>query len=99
MRSGGGTKSAPPCAVTRATKPLIACFAAPSFHEGSGSDCAGVPATQSHSTQAKASGQRRVMNSTGVPVIARLRPGERDLSSPLHQVFLFEHDHAQAWLC
>ena len=33
----GGTKSAPPCVVTRATKSVIDFFAAPSFQDGSGS--------------------------------------------------------------
>src|SRR5580704_4301740 len=36
MRSAGGTKSGEPSCVTAATKFRIACFAAPSFHEGSG---------------------------------------------------------------
>ena len=37
IRSGGGTKSGPPSRVTRATKSTIDFFAAPSFHDGSGS--------------------------------------------------------------
>src|SRR5579863_2480812 len=40
MRSAGGTKSGPPCWVTRATKPTIARLLAPSFHDGSASLCA-----------------------------------------------------------
>src|SRR5271169_5050983 len=36
MSSAGGTKSGEPSRVTVATKLRIACFAAPSFHEGSG---------------------------------------------------------------
>ena len=42
MRSGTGTKSGVPGFVTRETKPVIACFAAPSFHEGSGSTATGA---------------------------------------------------------
>src|SRR5262245_30216361 len=47
MRSAGGTKSAPPCVVVRATNSTIDRFAAPSFHDRSGSagadevDCPG----------------------------------------------------------
>src|SRR5262245_60905371 len=37
MRSAGGTKSGPPCAVVRATKSTIPFLAAPSFHDGKGS--------------------------------------------------------------
>src|SRR5580692_727583 len=45
MRSAGGTKSGPPCRVTRATKPVIACLLGPSFHDGSGSLDAAVCAS------------------------------------------------------
>ena len=37
MRWSAGTKSAPPCVVTRATKLVIDCFVGPSFQDGSGS--------------------------------------------------------------
>jgi len=37
MRSGSGTKSLPPGAVTRWTKSTTDCFALPSVHDGSGS--------------------------------------------------------------
>ena len=42
MRWSTGTKSGPPCVVTRETKLVIDCFVAPSFQDGSGSpeDCA-----------------------------------------------------------
>src|SRR5690242_18702916 len=40
MHSGAATKSAPPAAVVCATKSRIAFLASPSFHDGSGSDCA-----------------------------------------------------------
>src|SRR5579872_5839583 len=42
MRPAGGTKSGLPCVVTRVVKSIIAFFAAPSFHEGSGSVWASV---------------------------------------------------------
>src|SRR5437870_13004917 len=37
MRSSGATKFAPPVSVVALTKSTMACFAGPSFHEGSGS--------------------------------------------------------------
>src|SRR5438045_9507501 len=37
MRSSGGTKFGPPVSVVALTKSTMACFAGPSFHEGSGS--------------------------------------------------------------
>src|SRR5262249_19579656 len=40
MRSDTGTKSGPPCAITRATKSVMDFFTAPSFQEGRGSDWA-----------------------------------------------------------
>src|SRR5579863_3024305 len=40
MRCEAATKSGEPSRVTAATKFRIACFAAPSFHEASGSVCA-----------------------------------------------------------
>src|SRR5712691_949551 len=40
MRSPGGTKAGLPCVVVACTNLRIACFAGPSFHEGSGSVCA-----------------------------------------------------------
>src|SRR5438034_2482726 len=39
-RSTGGTNFGLPCVVVACTNSTIACFAAPSFHEGSGSVCA-----------------------------------------------------------
>jgi hypothetical protein len=40
MRWSGGTKSGPPCVVTRATKLVIDDLEVPSFQDGSGSVCA-----------------------------------------------------------
>ena len=40
MRSSGATKLAPPSVVVEVTKSRIACFAAPSFQDGSGSSWA-----------------------------------------------------------
>src|SRR3954470_3884430 len=40
MRCSTGTKSGPPCAVTRETNAMIEVFVAPSFQDGSGSVCA-----------------------------------------------------------
>jgi hypothetical protein len=40
MRSAGGTNSAPPCVVTRATKSVMDFLTAPSFQEGRGLACA-----------------------------------------------------------
>ena len=37
MRSSSGTNFAPPASVVTRTKSTMACFAGPSFHEGSGS--------------------------------------------------------------
>ena len=45
MRSAAGTKSGPPSVVTFATKSTIACFAGPSFQDGSGSVWAPADAT------------------------------------------------------
>src|SRR6185295_18657108 len=53
MRSVGGTNCAPPCVVVACTKSTIAFFAAPSFHEGSGSACAET-CTANNSKAAKA---------------------------------------------
>src|SRR5262245_66542147 len=54
MRSAGGAKSAPPSVVTRATKSVIAFFAAPSFQEGNGAaDCA-IAAAESAATNRSA---------------------------------------------
>ena len=50
MRSATGTKSGPPCVVTRATKSGIDFFAAPSFQDGSGSPPA---AARRHRSRAK----------------------------------------------
>ncbi len=63
MRSGTGTKSGPPGVVTRATKSVIAFFAAPSFQDGSGS---GACATA-------ASGVSAVSNRTSAGPIVRRR--------------------------
>src|SRR5882724_9490597 len=40
MRCSAGTKSGPPCVVTRATKLTIDVFVGPSFHDGNASACA-----------------------------------------------------------
>ncbi len=40
MRCATGTKSGPPCVVTRATKSVIDVLVGPSFHDGSPSACA-----------------------------------------------------------
>jgi hypothetical protein len=54
MRSGTATKSGDPGFVTRETKPTSACFAAPSFHEGSGSWAIGALAEASEGDEAEA---------------------------------------------
>ena len=52
MRWSGGTKSGPPCVVTRATKLVIADLVAPSFQDGSGSACASAELARSNPVSA-----------------------------------------------
>ena len=52
MRWSGGTKSGPPCVVTRATKVVIADLVAPSFQDGSGSACASAELARSNPVSA-----------------------------------------------
>src|SRR6202050_1862764 len=64
MRSAGGTKSGPPCWMTRATKPVIACLLGPSFHDGSESVCA---------CACRKMGSTGANKSDSVAVLSRLR--------------------------
>src|SRR5262245_65994822 len=61
MRSAGGTKTAPPCVVTLATKSVIDFLTGPSFHDGSGSLCANArpPATAQSTVASSATKARR----------------------------------------
>jgi hypothetical protein len=52
MRSATGTKSAEPCFVTLSTKATIDFLAAPTFHDGSGSEARAADVVRSAAHQA-----------------------------------------------
>src|SRR5271167_3754062 len=76
MRPEGGTNSAPPCAVTRATKSVMDFLTAPSFQDGSGSDWASThrcgKATQQSPSKATNSA-RRTAEAIEIPTIILTR--------------------------
>src|SRR5262245_40214405 len=61
MRSGTGTKSGAPCAVTRATKSVIDFFTGPSFQEGRGSPGCAIAGAQRAITSGNDRTERRLI--------------------------------------
>src|SRR5208282_6811017 len=69
MRSAGGTKLGPPSVVVVLTKSTIACFACPSFHEGSGSPAASACAETEKSGADKAGNAAIVLSKARRPIL------------------------------
>src|SRR5262245_29684655 len=89
MRSAGGTKSGPPCFVTRATKSVMDFFAGPAFQDGNESLCARSDAAQvSAGNASTTSANLCTPVRTAVPMRLRGRSSRRGLA---HVHMLFWH--------